>query len=190
MAHKSVNATHYEYIPAFTSRKHRRQHVANAIVETPMGSCKKYALEPALGIIAFHSELPEDLEWPYDYGFIPQTLAPDGDGVDVLVINKGGLFSGCLIAVRVIGVVREHKDGVQDDRTVAVPLPSRGAPLPTDAYYDISDLPAPELERIKKFLTEYSELQGHDVRIAGVAGAADAIDVIKNGIKRFKKRRP
>ncbi len=125
MAHKSVNATHYEYIPAFTSGKKKRDHVVNAIVETPKGSCKKYALEPSLGIIAFHSHLPAKLEWPYDYGFIPQTLAPDGDGVDVLIINDKGLFSGCLIGVRVIGSVCERKDGVQNDRVIAVPLPSR-----------------------------------------------------------------
>ena len=151
MAHKSVNATRYEYIPAFTSGTKRRERVVNAVVETSKGSCKKYALEPALGIIAFHNHLPAKFEWPYDYGFIPQTLAPDGDGVDVLILDDKGLFSGCLIAVRLIGCICERKDGVQDDRMIAVPLPTPGVPQPTDDYHDIEDVPKRELEHIMKF---------------------------------------
>ncbi len=79
------------------------------------------------GIIAFHDVLPNSLKWPFDYGFIPQTLADDGDPLDILVINKAGLFSGCLIEVRVLGAIRETKDGVENDRLIAVPLPSPGA---------------------------------------------------------------
>lgn len=189
MANKSVNATHYEYIPAFASGRKKSEHVVNAIVETPKGSCKKYALEPSLGIIAFHSQLPEKLEWPYDYGFIPQTLAPDGDGVDVLIINDKGLFSGCLISVRVIGSVRERKDGIQNDRVISVPLPSEGAPQPTDNYFDISDVPKNELEQIKTFLAEYPALSGHKVEIVGVADAKDAIKGIKEAMKKFRKNK-
>lgn len=187
MPHKSVNATHYEYIPAFATGKKKREHVVNAIVETPKGSCKKYALEPSMGIIAFHSHLPEKLEWPYDYGFVPQTLAPDGEGMDILIINDRGLFSGCLIPVRVIGSVRERKDGIENDRVIAVPLPSRGAPQPTDDYDDISDVPKDELQHIKTFLAEYPALEGHTVVIVGVAGAKEAIKGLKDAHKKFKK---
>jgi inorganic pyrophosphatase len=189
MPHKSVNATRYEYIPAFASGKKRREHVVNAIVETPKGSCKKYALEPSLGIIAFHNHLPAKFEWPYDYGFIPQTLAPDGDGVDILVINDKGLFSGCLIAVRVLGAICERKDGVQDDRVIAVPLPTPGVSQPTDEYRDISDIPKHEIEHITKFLAEYPALEGHKVEIAGFADARGAMNNIKAAMKTFKKRK-
>lgn len=187
MAHKSLNATHYEYIPTFSNGKKRRAHIVNAIVETPMGSCKKYALQPKLGLIEFHSRLPSNLEWPYDYGFIPQTLAPDGDGVDVLIINDRGLFSGCLIEVRVLGSVRERKNGEQNDRVIAVPLPTKGVPQPTDEYYDISDVPKRELEHITKFLAEYPAMSGHKVEIAGIADVHDAMKNIKKAMKDFKK---
>lgn len=189
MAHTSVNATHYEYIPAFSSGKHKREHVVNAIVETPKGSAKKYALNAKLGIIAFRSHLPPRMEWPYDYGFIPRTLAPDGDGVDVLIINDKGLFSGCLIEVRVIGSILEHKDGIQNDRVIAVPLPTPGVPEPTDEYYNISDVPKHELERITKFLGEYPALEEHEVEITGISDVHDALKGIKAAMKRFKKRK-
>jgi inorganic pyrophosphatase len=149
---------------------------------------QKYALEPKMGIIAFHSVLPKKLEWPYDYGFIPQTLGKDGDGLDIVVINENGLFSGCLIAVRVIGAVGEVKDGVEDDRVIAVPLPSQGAPLPTDKFFDIADVPKAEIERIKSFLVEYPAFAGHDVKLTAMSDAKETMSTIGRGIKRFHKK--
>ena len=108
----AINATHYDYIPALPNAKKKRDRIVNAIIETPKASRHKYALMPEYGIIAFHDVLPEDLEWPYDYGFIPQTLAPDKDPVDILIVNRDGLFSGCLVRARVIGAIRETKDGI------------------------------------------------------------------------------
>lgn len=184
---KSINATHYDRIPAFPAKCKKSDHIVNAIIETPKNSRHKYALISEYGIIAFHSVLPEHLEWPYDYGFVPQTLAPDGDPIDILVINKDGLFSGCLIKVRIIGSVRETKDGIENDRLIAVPLPSPGAPMPTDDYGDISDLPKRELDNIQEFLASYSREQGHDIRITSVVGAKDALNSVKRTMKQFKK---
>jgi inorganic pyrophosphatase len=185
---KTVNATHYDYLPVYPSAKKKREHVVHGVIETPKGSCQKYALVPEFGIIAFHSVLPKKLEWPYDYGFIPQTLAPDGDGLDLLIINENGLFSGCLVQARVIGAVRQTKDGVEDDRLIGVLLPSPGALLPTDDYYDITDLPKGELEKIKSFLVDYSASQGHEIQVRAVVGAAEAMDSVKATAKRFAKQ--
>jgi inorganic pyrophosphatase len=185
---KPINATHYDRIPAFPDRKKKREHIVNAIIETPKRSCHKYALVPQYGIIAFHSVLPQRLEWPYDYGFVPQTIAPDGDPIDILLVNEDGLFSGCLIESRLIGAIRETKDGVENDRLIAVPIPSRGAPMPTDNYFDISDLPDGQLNEIKDFLVAYSSEQGHSIRIAAVVGAKDALAAIKRCMKQFRKK--
>ena len=185
---KSINATHYDQIPAFSSADAKRERVVNAIIETPKRSCHKYALVPEYGIIAFHSVLPDRLEWPYDYGFVPQTLAADGDPIDILLVNQDGLFSGCLIKARVIGAIRETKDGVENDRLIAVPTPSPGAPMDTDAYLDISDLPRNELDEIKEFLYNYSSEQGHKVRIKAVVGAKDALASVKRSMKQFRKK--
>ena len=186
----AINATHYDYIPALPKSKKKRDHIVNAIIETPKASRHKYALMPEYGIIAFHDVLAEDLEWPYDYGFIPQTLAPDKDPVDILVVNRDGLFSGCLIQARVIGAIREAKDGIENDRLIAVPLPSPGTPLATDAYTEISDLPKELLEGITGFLVRYSSDEGHAIKIRAVVGAGEAMKTIASARRKFKKKRP
>jgi inorganic pyrophosphatase len=184
---KNINATHYDLIPAYPSGSKKRKRIVHAVIETPKRSCQKYALVPEYGIIAFDSVLPDKMEWPYDYGFIPQTLAPDGDPLDVLLINDNGLFSGCLIEARIIGAVRESKDDTENDRLLAVLPPSKGAEQRTDAYYDISDVPAKMLEEIKTFLVEYSARQGHRVEIKGMVGADEAMRIVKRQMKAFKK---
>lgn len=187
MRKKVINATRFDFLPAYPAHG-KREHIVNAVIETPQGSCHKYALEPELGIIAFHRVLPSDLHWPYDYGFVPHTLAADGDPLDLLVMSDEPLFSGCLIAVRVLGSVREQKDGVENDRIIGVPLPSAGAPKPTDAYRDITDLPRSELERIKAFLLDYSRREGNVTTINGVAGAREAMVAVKSCAKAFKRQ--
>jgi inorganic pyrophosphatase len=79
---------------------------------------------------------------------------------------------------------------IENDRLVSVPLPSPGAPLPTDPYTDISDLPKEVLEGIKKFLVRYSSEQGHAIKISAVVGARDAMKTITSGRRKFKKKRP
>jgi inorganic pyrophosphatase len=184
---KSVNATHYDRLPAYPRDAKKQPHVVNAIIETPKGSRAKYDLVSEFGIIAFDHVLPEGLEWPYDYGFIPQTLAPDGDPLDLLLISENGLFSGCLIETRVIGVVRETKDGLENDRLLGVPLPSPGAPMPTDTYRDVSDIPRALLGEIKDFLVSYSRDQGHEIQIKAVRDWKAAVKSVGRHAKKFKK---
>ena len=91
---KTINATHYEEIPIFHEKNDREACIVNAIIETPRGSRHKYALKPEYGIIAFKELMPDGLTWPADYGFIPQTLADDGDPLDIAVITEAGLIPG------------------------------------------------------------------------------------------------
>jgi inorganic pyrophosphatase len=189
MKQGNVHPTLYERIPAFASKERRLERIVNAIVETPKGSRRKYALEPDYGIIAFHELMPEGLTWPYDYGFIPQTIAPDGDPLDILIISDVPTFSGCLYPVRVIGGVREVKDGAEDDRLIAVPLPSPGASQTTDDWYSIENVPPSIAAEIKRFLFEYSHRQGHPIEIKGTYGPEQAMDAIKKTRHAFKKKR-
>ncbi|MBV8637590.1 MAG: inorganic diphosphatase [Candidatus Eremiobacteraeota bacterium] len=183
-----VNATHYEAIPTRIKNGHQEPRV-NAVIETPKNSRHKYALNNEYGIIAFHEVLPDSMEWPYDYGFIPQTIAPDGDPLDVLVITDDGLFSGCLIEVRLIGAVLETKDGTKNHRIIGVPLPSPGAPRITDSMREPNDLPPAMLDEILRFLKTYSERQGHTIVQKGVVGAEEALKLVKQTRKAYKKQR-
>ncbi len=185
---KSINATHYDRIPTFPSSEKKRELVVNTIVETPKGSDHKFRLMPEYGIIAYHHVLPEKLTWPYDYGFVPQTLAPDGDAVDILVITDDGLFPGCFVEARLIGALLQTEDGVENDRLIAVPVPSPGAPLRTDAYFDIADMPKRELEQIREFLERYSSEEGHTIEARGEAGAEGAMTLVKQFMKQYRKK--
>ena len=185
---KSINATHYDHIPTFQSDEKRKERIVNAVVETPKGSSHKFRLISEYGIIAYHHVLPDRLTWPYDYGFVPQTLAPDGDAIDIVVVTDDGLFPGCFVEARLIGAIRQTQDGVENDRLIAVPAPSPGAPLRTDQYVDIADLPPPELERIRDFLVRYSTAEGHTIDVKGVVGAEAALASVKRCMKQFRKK--
>jgi inorganic pyrophosphatase len=152
MSKKAINATHYELIPTLPNDSKSSDVIVHAIIETSKNSPHKYALKTGYGIIAFSEVLPAGMHWPDDYGFVPQTLADDGDPLDILVLTDDALFSGCLIETRVIGSVRLSKNGVENDRLIAVPLPSEGAPKPTDSYNEIGDLPQALLNEIVDFL--------------------------------------
>ena len=186
---KTINATHYEAIPVSSNGLKKSDAQVNAVIETPKKSPHKYALNNDYGIIEFKEVLPDSMSWPYDYGFVPHTLAPDGDPLDVLVITENGLFSGCFIQVRVIGAVHETKDGVENDRLVAVPLPSEGAPQVTDNYHELSDVPEAKRNEIVEFLKKYSERQGHKIVVQGVTDSQSAMKIVKRTKKTFDKKK-
>ncbi len=182
---RRINATHYEAIPPLP--KKRKEHCVHAIIETSKNSPHKYALKSKYGIIALKEVLPDDMHWPYDFGFVPGTKAPDGDPLDILVITQQGLFSGCLATVRVLGAIRESKNGTENDRLIATLLPSEGAPQPSDDYFDIDDIPGPLLEEIRSFLKRYSQGQGNKVKIKGTVGAERAMQIVKQTARTFAK---
>ena len=182
---KKVNATHYELIPTFANKGKDR--IVHAVIETAKASPCKYALKNEYGIIAFREPLEKGLEWPYDYGFIPQTLADDGDPLDLLYLSELATFSGCLVQTRLLGSIKLKKNGVENDRLVGAPLRVSDCKQPTDDYDDISDLPRRELDSLCKFLTEYSEAQGNLIELIGPVQADAAMRSIMAGRKKFKK---
>ena len=101
------------------------------------------------------------VHYPGDYGFIPRTLHEDGDPLDVLVLVKEQTFSGCMIDVRPLGVLRMRDRGEPDDKILAVPL--------HDPYYeeffDIADIPRHVLKEVEYFFSTYKDLEGKRVQI-------------------------
>jgi inorganic pyrophosphatase len=182
---KAVNATNYDMIPTFVPKG---KDLVFAVIETPAGIRHKFAFEPKFGIMRLKMTLAEGLMWPYDYGFIPQTLADDGDPVDVLVLNDAPTFSGCLLDVRIVGGVLLKKNGVKNNRLVACPRRHKGVALKTDEYDDIGDLPKEMLQGIERFLIEYSEEEGNKITFEGQCSRKDAYKIIEQAHKAFEKR--
>ena len=101
-----------------------KEDLLQVIIETPQDSRNKYAFDPEQEIFSLKKVLPAGMSFPYDFGFLPRTLAPDGDPLDVLVLMDEPAFPGCLLLARLIGVIEgEQIDGkkrIRNDRIVAV----------------------------------------------------------------------
>lgn len=183
---RDVNATHFENIPAY-ARKAKR--VVHAIIETPRNQRHKYAFDPGTGSFRKSMVLADGLQWPYDYGFIPQTLAQDGDPIDVLYLDDEPTFPGCLVEARVIGIVRIEKNGEENDRILACPVPQEGLTQKSDAFEDIGDVPDDMLQSICRYLVEYSAAEGNKLVYRGTGSRKAALKAIKSTHKAFEKDR-
>src|ERR1700690_2928270 len=102
----------------------KKNGLLQVIVETPKGSRNKFAFDPEQEIFAVKKVLPAGMTFPYDFGFLPKTLAPDGDPIDVLLLMDEPAFPGIAVRARLIGVIEgEQIDGkkrIRNDRLVAV----------------------------------------------------------------------
>lgn len=180
-----INPTHFENIPPFG---HDRKDVVNAIIETPRNQRQKYAFVSKYGLFQQKLLLPEGLMWPYDYGFIPRTLADDGDPLDVLFLGSEPTFTGCLVQGRVLGIVNLKKNGVENDRIIARPMRQDGLTQDTDGFKDIDDVPADTVKNICLYLVEYSESEGNKIEFEGTKSRKHAIHAVRDGIKAFDKK--
>ena len=184
---KTLNATHYELIPTYPSKDDRRRGTVHAIIETPRGSPYKYALDNAHGIIALKAVMPAGFRWPFDYGFVPQTLGDDGDPLDILMLLSEGTFSGCMLKARILGAIRMSKNGVENDRLIGAPVLMPGRKLFTDEYETVTDLPPDLRHEIESFLCGYSEGEGNDIDLHGAVEAEEALALLARGRKAFRK---
>jgi inorganic pyrophosphatase len=150
------------------------------VVETPKGSQNKLKWDPAAGRFRLSHVLPAGMAFPFDFGFVPSTRADDGDPVDVLVLTDAPLPVGCLVDVRLIGVLevdQRERDGqrVRNDRVIAVAEES-------STHRDVSDLgdvsPA-LLGEIEAFFDQYNRLDGKAFHVLHRRGAGAARALIE-----------
>lgn len=146
-----------------------------AVMETPRGSHHKFAWEPDLEAFVLKQTLSSGLSWPYDYGFVPQTLGDDGDPMDLLVLMDEGTFPGCVSEVRLLGGIEMTQNGVYNPRFIAALTPRKEVSLSTDGYDRIEDLPKALLSEIETFLTTYSQERGNDCVVKGRVSRKEAL---------------
>jgi inorganic pyrophosphatase len=147
-------------------------HVVNTIVEIPKGRRSKFEVDKNTGLMRLDRYLFSSSHYPGDYGFIPQTLAEDGDNLDVLVMVNEPTFSGCLIETHVIGLFRMRDRGVNDYKILGVP---HRDPL-FNEIRDLNDVPHHFLREVEHFFLTYKQLEGVHIESQGWehAGAAEA----------------
>jgi inorganic pyrophosphatase len=166
------------------------QEAANlqVVIETPKGSRNKYAFDEKQRVFGLKKVLPAGMEFPYDFGFVPSTLADDGDPTDVLVLMDEPAFPGCVLQCRIIGIIEgeqgKKKKLERNDRVVAVEKENHSF---ADIRH-IKDLGKTFLHELEDFFVNYHELSGEEYRILGAKGPASAMKRVKDGMRAFKNK--
>jgi len=154
------------------------------LIEIPKGSRNKYEYDERLGGIKLDRFLFSSVVFPADYGFIPETLAEDGDALDAMVLVGEPTFPGCVIEVRAIAILRMSDDRGQDDKIICVPYED---PHWSDLE-DLDDIPSQLRIEVEHFFSIYKQPEGIDVDVQGFAGCEDARAVIEAARERFSSR--
>ena len=166
-----------------TSAYDRETGDLHVIVDTPKDSRNKYKFDERLGLFKLGGVLPVGTFFPFDFGYVPNTLGGDGDPLDVLILMDEPAFVGCLIPSRLIGVIEaeQTEDGKTEtnDRLIAVASNSRTH----KDIKSINDLNKTLVDEIEHFFISYNEAKGKKFEPLGRFGAQKAKKIVEEGIK-------
>jgi inorganic pyrophosphatase len=154
----------------------------NVLIEIPAGSKNKYEFDKDLNAFALDRVLYSSVQYPYDYGFVPNTLADDGDPLDGMVIMDQPTFPGCVIAARPIGMLEMIDGGDRDEKILCVP--------DKDPRYthvkSLGDLAAHRLDEITEFFKTYKNLEKKVTQILGWKDVAEVAALVEKCIQAAK----
>ena len=159
--------------------------IINVFIEIPSGSSVKYELDKESGVIFVDRFLYTEMEFPFNYGFIPQTLSGDGDPVDVLVLSSKPVVPGVVIHSKPIAVILMEDESGIDNKVVAVPTEKINPPF--GKWSDVSDIPQETKAQIQHFFENYKKGEPEKwVKIKEWKGRDEAIEEIRKGIAEYK----
>ena len=157
--------------------------IVEARIEIPMGSQNKYEVDHETGRIRLNRVLFSSVEYPCEYGFIEDTLADDGDPLDILVLSSSKTFPGCIIEARVLGYLDLIDNGDNDEKVISV--------VNSDPRWDhiktLEDLPAHTIMEIKEFFKSYKHLQGIKVEIGELHNLEETKALVEQCRENYKK---
>lgn len=157
--------------------------VIEAIIEIPMGTQNKYEVDKIKNRIKLNRVLYSKMTYPAEYGFIENTLAEDGDPLDILVLATTQTFPGCIVDARVVGYLDMYDSGEHDEKIIAVV----DADPRFEDIQDIKDIKDLQLREIKLFFRTYKELQeGHHVEVLDYYPLQDALYLIEKYQKAYE----
>lgn len=153
-----------------------------SVVEIKKGSKKKYELDKQTGFIILDRILYTATHYPANYGFIPKTLADDGDPLDVLILTTEEIDPLVLVRCYPIGVITMTDGGKKDEKIIAIPFEDPSY----NSYKDISDLPSHVFDEMRHFFSVYKELEYKETAVDQAKGREEAIKIIKQCIENYK----
>ena len=151
------------------------------VVEIPLGSKLKYELDKETGLLRLDRVLYTSTHYPSNYGFIPLTLAEDGDPLDVLMLSDEKFQPLSLIPSRPIGVIHMVDGGDRDEKIIAV---ATGDPN-YNGYHSIQELPSHIFDEMIHFFTIYKQLEGKQSTAKGIGDVEEATDIIRVSIEKY-----
>lgn len=160
-------------------------YIENAIIEIPLKTKNKFEIDKKTGKIKLDRVLYSAMTYPAEYGYLDETLSPDGDPLDILVISSEATFPGCIVPARVIGYLHVIDNGYEDYKLISV--------VNCDPRYDdinnLDDLSPFTLEEIKDFFLNYKTLQKINVEVKEYYKKEDAIKLIEECKKAYKENK-
>ena len=161
-----------------------------AVIETPKDSRNKYDYDEGCAAFRLAGVMPEGSSFPYDFGFVPSTLGEDGDPLDVLVLMDESTPVGCVLTIRLIGVIeaKQRKKGeewIRNDRLLAVATHARMH----DHLKDLDDLRPHLLDEIEAFFKNYNDLHGKEFKPVDRGGPERARKLVDEGADVFRSKR-
>lgn len=156
-----------------------------AIVETPAGHRSKFDYDPESGLFALQGVLPAGMAFPMAFGFVPDTLAEDGDPIDIVILAEEDLPVGCLVTVTLLGVIeacQTERDGQsnRNDRLIGRVAQSR-------IYADVNDLECighAMVDELVDFFRTYNDLKGKDFKVTAISDPARACTLVEDGARQ------
>ena len=156
----------------------------NVIIEIPKGSKNKYEIDKVTGLIKLDRAMKTAQDYPFDYGFAPQTHWDDGDALDVVVLTTYPLLPNILVVVRPVAVMKMIDSGDSDDKIIAVPVDDPR----WDEVNDLADVNKYTLKEIKHFFETYKQIEGKEVKIEGFEGKDSAMKAVERSMQLYKEK--
>ncbi len=156
----------------------------NVIIEIPRGSKNKYEIDKETGLIALDRVMHSAQDYPFDYGFVPQTLWDDGDALDVVLLTTHPLFPGLLVRARPVGIMHMLDGGEADEKVIAVPVDD---PRFADTQ-DITDVNKHTLKEIEHFFSTYKQIQKKEVKVGDFEGKTKAEEAFLRAQDLYKQK--
>jgi inorganic pyrophosphatase len=157
--------------------------IINVLIEIPAGSKNKYEFDKDMNAMALDRVLSSSVQYPYDYGFIPNTLGNDGDPLDGMVMMDQPTFPGCVIAARPIGMLEMIDGGDRDEKILCVP--------DKDPRYanvkSLKDVPQHRLDEISEFFKTYKNLEKKVTEILGWKDVDAVMPLVQECVAAAKK---
>lgn len=153
----------------------------NALIEIPKGGKVKYELDKESGYIRVDRVLYSSVNYPANYGFIPQTLGDDGDPLDVLVLMQEPVFPLSILRGKPIGMMTMLDQGEEDEKIIAVHLDDPEY----RSYGHINQLPSHRLDELKSFFEDYKKLEKKEVLVHDFLGPIEAGKAIEKSVAAY-----